>query len=273
MATPRGLKKDRKRHGANGPRQNATRLRPWLGLANELIRDKKASSKSEPEPRTTTQQREREGAPLLEFVRAESDTRWFPAKRILGWFSRPTDARAQELLRQDKLGASSRLLALARNVQRVLEFYTDASEEPVPYLSVSGGRSSWFLFSRGKDNRPAVEPFDPFRDFFLAEFSGVALDRIGRCPICKCFFYRLRTGEFGTKACQKPKPCNNTFRNQVWRLKEEDLITKVGAMFRAGKRYPEIVGALGVKDKTRARRLVHKAQERNEKSETQRGRK
>jgi hypothetical protein len=256
-----------KRHAHDGPRQMAARLRPWLDLANEVIRNEKTRR----EVSTFKQQREADAPPLLTFVRATPDTPWFPAKQILGWFSHPmTDARARRLLREARrLSGPERLLALARKVKQVLRFYADESEEPFPFLSVPVGHPDGFLFTRGENNRPVMDPFDPFRDYFWPVFAGATVDRIGRCPNCELFFYRLKkTGRFGTKACSKL--CNNVRRNQLFRQKEEERISRVVEMLREGKGVQKIARALESASSkpvtpTRVRCYVRKAKERKRK--------
>jgi hypothetical protein len=72
-----------------------------------------------------------------------------------------------------------------------------------------------------RQERLAIQSFDPYRDYFLPAIQGLEIERIRRCPVCGQFFFALRwdrDGKYGTKACSKK--CNQVRRMRDWRASQ-----------------------------------------------------
>jgi hypothetical protein len=66
-------------------------------------------------------------------------------------------------------------------------------------------------------NRVRAQLLDPAKDF-LDALDGAEAARIKRCVVCRNFFYALRSGKTGTKACSRR--CNHVERTRRWRAEQ-----------------------------------------------------
>jgi hypothetical protein len=66
-------------------------------------------------------------------------------------------------------------------------------------------------------NRVRAQLLDPAKDLLNA-LDGAEAARVKRCIVCRNFFYALRCGKTGTKACSQR--CNHIERTRRWRAEQ-----------------------------------------------------
>lgn len=246
----------------NGARQYTKLLRPWLEFANmarPLLRPQPWSRRNAPPPREDL-------AALKKFTSQRSGD--FPGEPL---------HRALEVALQN--GPTSELILrkikdFAQGVIDILDFCADQPRAPVEQFGIT---AQGFVKVGIEAGSLRLEVLDPFGGFVEA-INGVEINRIGRCPICERFFYRLRvdakrrsdisTGGTGTKACSGA--CNATLRKRYWRSKEQQMLLKTAEMLRDGRSVHEIAKALRV-SKERARHLAYKTRQARPQPQTKGG--
>jgi hypothetical protein len=146
------------------------------------------------------------------------------------------------------------LCRLAGQLVKVLSLYAGEGKDPQS-ADIEMVGAAMVVSSLGKIIMVRHEPFSDF----LNLIERVPISRIGRCPVCERFFYRLRTDR---KACSKL--CNGTLRGRRWRQNEDERISSAASMLRDGKAVKEIARALETTT-DRVRRYLRKARDREQK--------
>jgi hypothetical protein len=176
-------------------------LKPWLDFANAAYPVMRAPS------------RWREGQTNLEelvvavqpFLQQAQGTREFPARFLLHYLEPP--AKEFEAYNDPAIIAD-----IASGVIMILEHCVQmAAGESIP-LVVPHSSS---IQASVKDGRLELESFiDPFADFLRA-VGGVEARRIGICPICRRFYFAIRSD---SRTCSRG--CGTALRVREWRVNQ-----------------------------------------------------
>jgi hypothetical protein len=182
-------------------------VKPWLDFANaalSLVRNVPFRA-----PRRAAREQEIVHA-LRAFLEQARETEAFPAARLREYLKPPPKWAALEAE-----AWTARCADLAINVAAVLDYYATAppSVGDRPFFVVSRSVTG---FETARGRALLTEVGDPFNEF-VRVISGTETARIGECPICQRFFFKVRADR---RACSRQ--CATTLRVRKHRQRQAD---------------------------------------------------
>jgi hypothetical protein len=183
--------------GVNAPHRLGRIIEPWLTLANYWPELQKRNPDSV--------------AQLVEFAMNTPETPEFPGYML------------KVLIRDPGAGAPF-LARLAGQVHQVFSFWTEGTEYGTAGVVIEGVA----FLARTGDDSPTIARHVPV-DVLLDVIKRIPPARLGQCAVCGRFFYRKRSGKFGTKDCSEA--CAN--RRRVAKSREKKDRNKYKSYLRA----------------------------------------
>jgi hypothetical protein len=170
--------------GENSPRRLGKLIEPWLTLGNFWLELPGAVDQ------------------LVEFAANPPDVPEFPAFMFRAATEAPDHGRGL-------------LTHLVEQIYRILSFCTDGPKYGMGDAELGG---VVVLAATGGDYVMIME-HAPLLDFNRLLRGRIPRSRLGRCAMCRRFFYRWRTGKSGTKDCSED--CANRRRVNKYRGKRD----------------------------------------------------